>query len=231
MGFEQEISDEELSAITEAISKKYGIDFTNYETKSLKRGFARLIIKHQMGSLVDLWTKIMAEPDIIPGLVDDHTVNLTELFRNEDAWKKITDDLLPQVGRFPTIKIFHAGCSSGEEVYSMAMILKEKNMLLRTRIQALDLSSKILNQAKEGKFSHLHMKKYGTALEKQFVNKKVEDFFDVKDGDAFIKPELKRKIDFKIMNLVSDDFKETGYHILFFRKVMIYFDDGPKEIS
>lgn len=229
MAFENAISDDEITAISEAIYKRYGIDFTNYEIKSLKRGFARLITRYETGSFIELWEMIMQEPKIIPKLVDDLTVNLTDLFRNEDAWDKISNDLLEKFKFEYSIKILHAGCSSGEEVYSMAMMLKQKQMLLRSNIKAVDLSRRMIEQAKKGMFSKAQMKKYFLVTKKQFDIDNVAEYFNLnEDGSAQVCSDLKRKIHFSTMNLVSDNFTEKEYHLVFCRNVMIYFDDGLK---
>lgn len=223
------ISEAELVAITEAIYKRTGIDFSSYETSSLKRGFARLIQKTKTESMIGLWSKIMREPEIIPSLVDDLTVNLTELFRNEEAWDKISNELLPKIEHFPLIKILHAACSSGEEVYSMSMILHEKKLLNRSKLTAVDLSESMIKKAKEGKVTELQMKKYALAAQKHFKKDDISDFLELKeDSFAYVRPELKRNISFSTMNLIGDEFKEKDYHIIFCRNVMIYFDDGLK---
>lgn len=228
MGFESSISNEEIAAITEAISNKYGIDFTNYEIKSLKRGFARLVTKYGCESFVDLWTKIMDEPAIIPNLVDDLTVNLTQLFRNTDAWDKIANEVLTEVSKKPSIKILHAGCSSGEEVYSMAMLMKAKSMLLRSRFDAVDLSSRMIESSKAGIYKESEIDKIGHLLKDQGVENLKDYFIDQGDGQYAVGSDLKRKINFQQMNLVSDKFPGSNYDVVFCRNVMIYFDDGLK---
>ena len=88
-----EISDEELSSLTTAIKNRYDIDFTNYESRSLKRGFARLIIKKKMGSILGLWQKILSDKEFFLNCIDDLTVNLTELFRNPEIWIKLKNEI------------------------------------------------------------------------------------------------------------------------------------------
>ena len=124
---EKLISNEELKSLTIAIKRRYGIDFTKYETKSLKRGFARLIMKNKMDSILNLWSKIMSDRNFFSECIDDLMVNLTELFRNPEIWLKLKEDVLPKYKTNQNIEMWHAGCSSGEEVYTMAIVLKDLN--------------------------------------------------------------------------------------------------------
>ena len=161
MAFESKeaMSDEELKSLTTAIRNRYGIDFTNYESKSLKRGFNRLMMRKKMSSILELWSKIMNDREFFMSCIDELTVNLTELFRNPDIWIKMREEIMPEYSTNFRINMWHAGCSSGEEVYTMAILLKDMNMLRKTRSLATDLSSSILAQAMEGKYSHMLMNK------------------------------------------------------------------------
>ena len=221
------ISEEELDSLTSAIKKRYGIDFTSYERKSLKRGFARLVMKNQMDSILPLWSKLMADREFLMKCIDELTVNLTELFRNPEIWIKMKDDLLPQYAIKSSIKMWHAGCSSGEEVYTMAIVLNHLNMLRRTKTFATDLSSTILDQAKEAKYSNMLMNKYMTSFSKFLPEGNIEQNFDCVDNHFVVKNEFKRHVEFKLHNLVHDDVYQK-FDMIFCRNVMIYFDDNLK---
>ncbi len=227
MSIANEIGDEELASLTTAIKSRYGIDFTSYESRSLKRGFARLILKHKLGSILGLWQKIMNDRDYFVNCIDDLTVNLTELFRNPEIWVRLRDDILNQYINQKEIKMWHAGCSSGEEVYTMALVLRDKNLLHKSKTLATDLSTTILNKAKVGKYNSVLLKKYTTTFQKYLPNGKIEDCF-LEDGRYIqIHEDLKRHIDFKKHNLVQDKMEQT-FDIIFCRNVMIYFDDALK---
>ena len=161
----QEISDQELNSLTNAIKKKYGVDFTNYERKSLKRGFARLITKRKLDSVLNLWSKILSDKSFFIESIDELTVNLTEMFRNPEIWVKMLEDVLPHFENNKKLDIWHAGCSSGEEVYTMAIVLKQQGFLKKTDAIATDLSKRILKEAKKGEYSSMVMNKYGKSLE------------------------------------------------------------------
>ncbi|HSZ25326.1 MAG TPA: protein-glutamate O-methyltransferase CheR [Cytophagaceae bacterium] len=221
------ISDEELDSLTNAIKTRYGIDFTNYEKASLKRGFTRLIQKNNLENVVDLWTKIMKEKDFLIRGIDDLTVNLTELFRNPEFWIKLKNDVLPQFSEKNKIDFWHAGCSSGEEVYTMAMVLKELNLLHKATTLATDLSNTILDVAKEGKYSNLLINRYQKGFKAYFPFGNIGDWFDIGETDSVIKDKYKRHIEFKKHDLVGNAMNRE-FDLIFCRNVMIYFDDVLK---
>lgn len=223
----QDISDEELSAITNAIKNRYGIDFTSYEKKSLKRGFSRLMGKKGIASLLDLWKVILSDHNFFKSSIDDLTVNLTELFRNPEIWEAMDQQILEKLRHKQTIKIWHAGCSTGEEVYSMAMVLHKKNLHYRSKTLATDISSVVLKKALEGAYSTTLAAKYERSFQKYLPSGVMSDMFDIDGRNAVVKERFRRNIEFRMHNLVSDAMNEK-FDIIFCRNVMIYFDDGLK---
>lgn len=220
------ITDEELVALMQAIKNRYGLDFTNYEQRSLKRGITRLMMKHKMTSLLELWGRVLKDRDFFMSAIDDLLVNLTELFRNPDVWIMVRDQILQDYDGKP-MKIWHAGCSTGEEVYTMAIVLEEKRMLHSARALATDLSTTALNKAKAGDYSLLLLKEYLKPFLKFYPNRKMEDYFDFHHRHATIKPQYKTHVSYKRHNLVHDPMNEK-FDIIFCRNVMIYFDEKLK---
>ena len=219
-----EISDEELTSLANAIKQRYGIDFTNYEKKSLKRGFARLVSKHKMKSILDLWSKVIGNREFFLSTIDNLLVNLTELFRNPEIWVKLKEEILPGLSSKSTLRIWHAGCSTGEEIYTMAIVLHESGLLNKAKISATDLSTTALNQAKAGRYPTMLWKKYLSSYLKYFNKGKLENYFDLTDDEVIIKDSLRNNITFINQNLVLDP-PITHCNIIFCRNVMIYFDD------
>lgn len=226
-GVKKVISDEELDSLTNVIKTRYGIDFTNYEKASLKRGFARLIQKNNLDSVIGLWSKIMKDRDFLLGCIDDLTVNLTELFRNPEIWLKLKEDILPKLQFKHKLNFWHAGCSSGEEVYTMAMVLQDSNLLFKSSTLATDLSSTILEQAKKGTYSNVLVDRYLKSGKMYYKNAKLEDWFEMGEFESSIKEKYKKHIKFEKHNLVQDPMFKT-FDIIFCRNVMIYFDDVLK---
>ncbi|MCI5058905.1 MAG: protein-glutamate O-methyltransferase CheR [Flavobacteriales bacterium] len=222
-----EISGEELKALTGAIRTRYGIDFTNYEVKSLKRGIARLITKHETGSLLGLWSKILRDRDFFMKCIDDLTVNLTDLFRNPDFWVFLHDEVLDSYKTQRKIDVWHAGCSTGEEIYSMAVVLEDKDLLHKSQLWATDLSSRALAKAIDGKYSKTLIGRYEKGLLNYLPNKSINEVFNIYPSHIEVKGKYKKKIDYQQHNLVHDSVKKK-FDIIFCRNVMIYFDNNLK---
>lgn len=220
----QEISNEELDSLTNAIKTRYGMDFTNYEKASLKRGFARLIQKHELGGVIGLWSKIMKDKDFLYRCIDGLTVNLTELFRNPEIWIKIKDDILPKIQSKLKLDFWHAGCSSGEEVYTMAMVLQDAKLLHKSTALATDLSTAILDQATKGEYPTMVVNKYLKASRQYCSKANLDDWFEMGEDVSTVKDKYKRHIKFERHNLVQDSMNKQ-FDVIFCRNVMIYFDD------
>ncbi len=226
LGGTNAITDEELTALVVAMKNRYGLDFTNYERSSFKRGIARLMLKNKMTSTLELWSRVLKDRDFFMNAIDDLLVNLTELFRNPDVWIKIRDNLL---GKFNNrmLNIWHAGCSTGEEVYTMAIVLEEQGYLSRTKALATDLSTTALNKAKKGDYSLILLKQYLTPFLKFFPTRRMEDYFDYHDSHATIKSRYRQHVSYTRHNLV-DEPMDRKFDIIFCRNVMIYFDETLK---
>jgi chemotaxis protein methyltransferase CheR len=224
----EKISDAELDALMQALKNRYGLDFTNYEKKSLKRSIVRLMMKHKMTSMLELWSRIIKDREFFEKGIDDLLVNLTELFRNPDAWIMIRDVILDHFVSKPRLNVWHAGCSTGEEVYTMAIVLEEKGLLNKTKALATDLSSIALSKAKKGDYSLIILEQYIKPFLKFYPKKKMADYFNFNESHATIKPHYQSHVQFKRHNLVHDRVTEK-YDIIFCRNVMIYFDDTLKK--
>lgn len=223
----EEIGDEELQSLTTAIKTRYGIDFTNYESKSLKRGIARLITKHNLGSLLGLWAKIIKDREFFMSCIDDLLVNLTEMFRNPEIWVKIKQDLLEQLKSNSSIKIWHAGCSTGEEIYTMGIVLSHSKLYYKSEITATDLSTQAMAKAMEGVYPQLLWKKYLASFKTYFPDGNSDDYFKLNGDEIKINDSLKKNVTFQRHNLVQDRMVKK-FNIVFCRNVMIYFDEVLK---
>jgi chemotaxis protein methyltransferase CheR len=209
-----------------AIKNRYGLDFTNYEKSSLKRGISRLMLKHNMSTLIELWGKILKDEAFFLTAIDDLLVNLTELFRNPDVWFMVRDKILDQYRSTP-LKIWHAGCSTGEEVYTMAIVLEDKGMLHKTRAVATDLSTKALAKARKGAYSTVLLNQYLKPFISFYPNRDLSHYFDYQETDATIKAQYKSHVTYRKHNLVHEPMNEK-FDIIFCRNVMIYFDEKLK---
>jgi chemotaxis protein methyltransferase CheR len=222
-----QITDEELNAFTTAVKTRFGLDFTSYEQKSLKRGLIRLISKKNLNSMLGLWGQMLKDKTLIISYIDELLVNLTEFFRNYDLWQKVKVDVLKEIGYQNELTIWHAGCSTGEEIYTMAMVLKERFMLHKSKVLATDLSAKALAQAIEGRYNNIIWDKCAKSYALYNPEGNVDRFFSREEHNFNVVNQLKKHIRFQRHNLVQDEMDEQ-FKIIFCRNVMLYFDSVLK---
>lgn len=221
------ISDEEVKAFMLAMRKRYDLDFTNYEPKSLARGIQRVLSKHDMGGMMDLWSKILKDDDFFLNSIDDLMVNLTELFRNPESWVRIKNEILPEFQKNEKISIWHAGCSTGEEIITMAIVLEDASLFHKVSSLATDLSSSALASARKGFYSSNAMKNYEKSFKSYDARKRLKDYFTYSEIGGKVNPYYLSKTRFERDNLV--DLNDHGkFDIIFCRNVLIYFDNKLK---
>lgn len=222
-------SDEELAAFISAVKQRFGIDFSGYEAKSLKRGLSRLMLRYDYTVLTQLWGHILKERQMIQHYVDELMVNLTAFFRNPELWRGLRDELLPEFKPRRSMKVWHAGCSSGEEAYSMAILLKESYFLQQAEIWASDLSQKMMDRAKKGCYYSNSQGRFFKNYEEFSPRNRAKAYVTLTEDqkDFCMQPNLKKKINFFQHNLVQDDYPQD-FDLIFCRNVMIYFDERLK---
>lgn len=221
------ISDEELQSLNRAILTRYGMDFSHYEPTSFKRRVCRVIDKFGLESSLGLWRKMISDQAFIFTFIDEITVGLTEMFRNRDFWIKLRESVLPQLMVKDTFSIWHAGCSTGEEVYSMAILLQEANLLKRARVIATDLNSQSVKSAREGRFPASHQKAYQASYHAAQGSANLTDYYRIKGEELYFDRIDIRHFDFLEHNLTKDPMPQQ-FDMIFCRNVMIYFDEALK---
>jgi chemotaxis protein methyltransferase CheR len=218
-----DISDEELEELLELIHVKYGYDFRDYSKASMHRRVSRFMDDAGFKTLYDLKLNIINSKDVFDFFLQRVTVNVTEMFRDPAFYKALKQDVIPVLATFPIIKIWHAGCSSGEEVFSTAIFLHEAGLLKRCRIYATDINPNNIEKAKKG-IMHLDvMKEYVSNYLKAGGNNDFASYYTAKYDNAIIRKDLRDNILFSQHNLVTDQaFNE--FQLIFCRNVMIYFN-------
>lgn len=220
----QEISQEDLSAVLELVQKRYGFDFTQYARSSMKRRMQRIMENFRLPSVFELKHKLLNDELFFEVFVEEITVNVTEMFRDPFFYKELREKVIPQLESYPSIKIWHAGCSSGEEVYSLAILLHECGLLERSRIYATDINLQVLNRARAGIFDLRYMKDYTLNYIAAGGTGNFSDYYTAKYDQAIFKKELKEHMIFSIHNLVADkSFNE--FNLILCRNVLIYFNE------
>jgi chemotaxis protein methyltransferase CheR len=217
------VSDEEIDAILDEVIEIYGYDFSNYTRASLKRRINRLYVLDRFTSFAEFFYRIRTNEPYFRRFVQEITVNVTEMFRDPDFYRMLREEVLPRVATHPHIRIWHAGCSTGEEVYSMAILLKEAGILHKSLLYATDINPEVLDRMMRGFFPLSQMKQYS---ENYIASGGLEDFsryYTANYESARFDPELAEKIIHSTHNLVSDrSFNE--FHMIVCRNVLIYFD-------
>ena len=148
------IQDEDLDLLLSELSHRYGYDFTNYARASLKRRVDRLLMADRFTSFAELLYRVKTEPGYLAPLVEQLTVNVTEMFRDPTLFKTLREQILPILATHPFIRIWHAGCSTGEEVYSLAIMLEEANLLHKSLLYATDINPTVIENIKKGHVPH-----------------------------------------------------------------------------
>jgi chemotaxis protein methyltransferase CheR len=222
------LTDEEIDTVLNDIMELYGYDFTFYAHASLKRRVNRLFMLDKFPSFAEFRYRIRADEFYIKRFVEEITVNVTEMFRDPLFYKALREDVLPMLATNPYIRIWHAGCSTGEEVFSMAILLKEANLLEKTLIYATDLNPSVLDKMARGIFPLAQMKQYSENYIQSGGKADFSKYYTAHYEGAKFDESLIKKMIYSTHNLVSDSsFNE--FHLIVCRNVLIYFNKELQE--
>ena len=209
--------------LVQVIRLRYGYDFSGYAQASLKRRMVRFMGHSAMPSVFELKYRLVNDEAFFNSMVQYLTVNVTEMFRDPAFYKTLKDDILPKLAAHPNIRIWHAGCSTGEEVYSMAILLKDAGLLDRTRIYASDLNPANLEKAASGVVQLEYMKEYTANYIQSGGTGDFSDYYTARYDRVILQKELRKNITFFQHNLVTDQvFNE--FQLICCRNVFIYFN-------
>ncbi len=219
---EESISDEELKSIIHLIKKVHGFDFSNYTMASLKRRISR-IIELQKLSYFDLTNHLVNDPDYFDDFLAEVTVNITEMFRDPLFFKSVRTNVIPYLKSYQHIKVWSAGCSTGEELYSFAILFTEEDLYKRSFFYGTDVNHEVLIQAKEGIYDLQKMKQYSENYISYSSGSSLSNYYTAKYDAVSLSRKLKKNVLFSIHNLVSDGpFNE--FQLISCRNVLIYFN-------
>lgn len=217
------ISEAQLELLVNEVYDLYGYDFSGYAHASFKRRVERFYRMDSYAHFQEFLYKIQSDRLFFEQMVEEITVNVTEMFRDPAFYKALRDEVLPDIGTKPFIRIWHAGCSTGEEVYSMAILLKECGLLHKTLLYGTDLNPAVLEQAKKGIFPARMMQQYSENYLASGGRHDFSQYYTANYGYAKFDESLAQAMVFSLHNLVSDrSFNE--FDLILCRNVMIYFD-------
>lgn len=213
----------ELTLLFEAVYRLYGYDFRNYSIASAKRRVFILLKKLKLESLGQLQHLVIHDVQVADELLLLLSINVTEMFREPEFFKALRKTVLPNLKDLAHIKIWHAGCSSGEEAYSMAILLLEQKLLRKTQLYATDFNAEIIEKAKQGTISLKHMREHIQRYQQSGGVEEFINYYNIKNNTAVFNKDLKSNIMFSHHNL-SEDGSFGEMEIIICRNVMIYFD-------
>ncbi|WP_308640017.1 CheR family methyltransferase [Paenibacillus silvisoli] len=217
------MEDKDFLLFVKKIKEKTAIDLSQYKEAQMKRRLTTLREKYGFDTFSAYWNALERDKKLMNEFLDRMTINVSEFWRNPSRWDAMEKKFLPEMIRnHSRVKIWSAACSTGEEPYTLSMIISELGAQDRTSILATDLDNIVLQKAAQGIYQDRSIRD----VPRNYLNK----YFSKQDGDNLaVNPQLKRNITFKQQNLLHDTF-DTGFDVIVCRNVMIYFTEEAKHM-
>jgi chemotaxis protein methyltransferase CheR len=217
------LEDVEVQLLLEGVYRYYGFDFRNYAPSSLKRRIRNVLHTENLTSISALQDRILHDSECLERFLLGLTVNVTSMFRDPSFFVTFRNRVVPVLRTYPYIRIWHAGCSTGQEVYSMAILLQEEGIYHRCRIYATDTNELVLKKAKSGIYPLELMQEYTQLYLKSGGKRSFSEYYTAGYDSAIFRASLKENIVFSQHNLATDgSFNE--FNVILCRNVLIYFD-------
>lgn len=218
-----EVLNIEIDCLLEALNRRYGYDFRNYSRAHVKR---RLLHRMSMAgeeSIPAMMHRALTDREFFGSLLATLSINVTEMFRDPPFYRVLREEIVPRLKTWPFVKIWHAGCATGEEVYSMAIVLHEEGLAGRARIYATDFNPEALRLARDGIYPLDAMRNYTRNYQASGGSASFADYYNARYESAKMSGDIRSDIVFSEHNLVTDGvFGEM--HLIMCRNVLIYFD-------
>jgi chemotaxis protein methyltransferase CheR len=213
----------EISLLLEGVHQHYGFDFRQYARASLRRRLWRRVYAEGLRTISGLQERVLHDRGAMERLLLDLSINVTSMFRDPGFFAAFRQHVVPTLRTYPFLRIWNAGCSTGEETYSLAILLREVGLYDRTRIYATDINESVLASAAEGIYPLAKMKEYTENYLAAGGSRSFSDYYRAAYDRAQLDRSLTENVVFAAHNLVSDrSFNE--FHVIVCRNVMIYFD-------
>jgi chemotaxis protein methyltransferase CheR len=217
------VEEVELALLLEGVFRLYGFDFRQYAPASLRRRVWRRVHAEGLSTISGLTDRLLHDPATMERLLLDLSINVTTMFRDPSFYIAFREQVVPLLRTYPYTRIWVAGCSTGEEVYSLAILLEEEGLYERTRIYATDINESVLERARAGAFPLDKMQEYTQNYIRAGGTRAFSEYYVAAYDDAQFRRTLIENVVFAQHNLVSDrSFNE--FHVILCRNVMIYFD-------
>lgn len=220
---EPDLEDLEIDLVLEALQRRYGYDFRHYARATLKRRLEKRCLAAGLTHLSDMLPVLLRDKEFVDLLLRDMSVVVTEMFRDPDFFKTLRNKVVPQLRTWPYLKVWHAGCATGEELYSMAILLTEEGLYERARFYATDFNSQALATAREGIYPLDRVEKFARNYRQSGGMASFSDYSLARYRSVMLKPELRKRVTFATHNLVTDGVF-GDMNLIVCRNVLIYFD-------
>ena len=222
-GYSSDLERLEIELLLEGVFRQYGFDFRAYAYSSIRRRLWKRVEAEKLANLSELQARVLHDQDAMERMLLDLSVNVTAMFRDPLFYVAFRAKVIPLLRTYPFIRIWHAGCSTGEEVYSTAILLEEAGLYDRARIYATDINDVVLQQAGRGIFPLDRMQEYTENYIRAGGSRSFSEYYTAKYDGALFDQRLVRNVVFAQHNLVTDrSFSE--FNVIFCRNVLIYFD-------
>ena len=218
----------EIKLLTEGIYQHYGFDFRDYSLPSLKRRIWKRVYAEGLSTVSGLQEKVLHDAGCMERLLLDLSINTTAMFRDPSFYLAFRQKVVPVLRTYPFVRIWHAGCSTGEEVYSMAILLYEEGLYDRCRIYATDINEAVLQRAKEGIFPINTMRENTSNYIAAGGTGTFSEYYVAKYDYAIFRPSLRENVVFAQHNLVTDA-SFNQFNVIFCRNVLIYFNNALQD--
>jgi chemotaxis protein methyltransferase CheR len=223
-----EVQEIEIDLLLEGMYRAYGFDFREYSRASLKRRVLELMLEAKLHTVSAFQDRLLHDRPSVDRFLFGLSVHSTSMFRDPSFYLTFREKAVPLLKTYPTVQIWIAGCSTGEEVYSLAILLKEEGLYEKARIYATDISPKALKQAKDGIFPLYAMREYTSNYHLAGGTQEFSDYYTARYDHAIFANDLKKNVVFSEHNLATDSsFNE--FQAILCRNVMIYFNKSLQE--
>ncbi len=218
----------QLRDLMQSIFEKYGVDFRSYAVSSLTRRVRKQLGDEGLATIPQLQSRVLEDAAAMGRFLNALTIHVTAMFRDPAFYLVFREQVVPMLRTYPYLRIWIAGCSTGEEVYSLAILLVEEGLYDRCRIYATDVSDQVLTKARSGIFSLASMQEYTRNYQKAGGQQSFAEYYTSDNDFAVMRSTLRENVIFSAHNLVGDTcFNE--FHVIFCRNVMIYFNRTLQE--
>ncbi len=213
----------ELELLLEGVFRHYGRDFRQYARSSLRRRVWNMVEEEKLRSISELQARVLHDTDAMERLLLHMSVNVTTMFRDPSFWSAFRTKVVPLLRSFPFVRVWHAACASGEEVYSMAVLLAEEGLYDRSRIYATDMNAEAVERAKSGIYPLSQMQEFTQNYVQGGGKTAFSEYYTANYDRVIFKAALRKNMVFAQHTLGTDgSFNE--FNVVLCRNALIYFD-------